>query len=396
MWEVDTSIHPREKQDMHTVIERQLEWYCGIDFIPTVTCYKGHNLILSNKSSNKWKCHTEVEKGGCPDENTSSDKSKWHCDTCDFNYCGQCYENKKALIDLQPLKCHPMSGQQCQACILLPKMHRRYLYYNEAKAQFKYHPHVLTFSWSNYAEELCHYCGCVSPRICMWVCNHCTTPPFKLCLSCDLNESPLYVNFSVWSPDDFDVDTTKSESVLYFIEAWFSNPTLLSRLPTPVVVYNRKRNDILKFIYKLLKAQNKLALLCCARLWCAITIAARHHPSEMRELTKHAADIEEIIERIFRCDSLDDKSKLFNLILQAQLSENISQMTQNNVEYLKSTQSLINSEFLGLCLATHFKSVFSHPQILNIFDNLIWGLMEPLDYHARYVYNMFAIHCMPY
>jgi hypothetical protein len=274
-----------------------------------------------------------------------------------------------------------MSGQQCQDCILLlPDMFCHDRYYRNATAKFKYHPHELTFTWCNGAEQLCDYCGCVSPRLSMWICNHCTA--FKLCLNCDLSKPPLNVNFSLWSPDNLDVD---SESILHFIEAWFSNPTFLSRLPTPVGLYNRRKQDILKFIYKLLKAQNKHALLCCARLWCALTIAGRYHPSEMRELTKHAKDIEEIIERIFRCDSLDDKSKLFNLILQTQLSENISQMTQSNVEYLKSTQSLNNTEFLGLCLTTEFKSVFSHPQILNVFDNLIWGLMEPVNYHARYV-----------
>jgi hypothetical protein len=386
MWDMDENMNLNfmSKEEKDTFIKNELLWYCGMEFLPQVTCSKGHCLV-SVDISHHWQCDGRIEPEGCKCNNEISNQPRWRCDNCNFDYCGPCYESKAEMIGSKLQKCHPLSGQQCQDCISHPSKED---YHEDATKKMDCHNHILTLRWCNGEDKLCDYCGQSNPRRFMWICTFCISNPFKLCLDCDLNPQ-MHVNFSTWSPDDNISDAKdnnqSSEGKLYFVETWFTNPALLSLLPTPVTVYNRKRDAIFKFIYKLFKAQNKHVLLCCGRLWCALMIAARSHPSEERELVSHAMDIEEMIARVFRCDSLDDKSKLFNLILQAQLSEDILQMSQKNVQFWKSTQSLIESEFLGMCLANNFKSVFSHPQILNELDNLIWGHLEPLNYHARYL-----------
>jgi hypothetical protein len=64
-----------------------------------IKCPRGHQIALSSRTSG-WNCDGRREEGGCRGGGGTTERARWRCveESCDFDYCGECYSYRLAKI----------------------------------------------------------------------------------------------------------------------------------------------------------------------------------------------------------------------------------------------------------------------------------------------------------
>ncbi len=70
-------------------------------------CPRNHVLSLSS-SGVGWYCDGRKEACGCISGDGSSSSvsglPRWRCDSCDFDYCGPCYDSRLSILKVKAIK----------------------------------------------------------------------------------------------------------------------------------------------------------------------------------------------------------------------------------------------------------------------------------------------------
>jgi hypothetical protein len=191
-----------------------------------------------------------------------------------------------------------------------------------------------------------------------------------------------YVDYSTWYPhthlrENVSFKVSDEWKIILVPHILFSSPELLSLCANPIVLLNKIKQDLYRFVYNLCKHQNAFVLQCLQRLWHGIMVTARTVPTEEEELHLVANSVATIILNIFHCNFMDDKDTLFRLLLpHTQVIVNDVKHWTNvwgNRSFIESAFTLLETEFLGCCLHSGMKVVFGSAHISNLLDAVFWG-----------------------
>jgi ankyrin repeat protein/Leucine-rich repeat (LRR) protein len=191
-----------------------------------------------------------------------------------------------------------------------------------------------------------------------------------------------YINFATWCPH-----TTLTSSLQFKVsDEWklilvphilFSSPELLSLCANPIVLLNKIKHDLYRFLYQLCKNQNSFVLQCLQRLWHGIVTTANSVPTEEEELMTIANDVSNVVLNIFHCNFMDNKEIMFRLLLPKTAIEvnDLKHWTNvyGNRAFIESAFTLLDGEFLGRCLHSRMKPVFGCAHVSNLLDSVFWG-----------------------
>lgn len=126
--------------------------------------------------------------------------------------------------------------------------------------------------------------------------------------------------------------------------------------------------------------QNPCVLNCLVRLWHACTYAAKHNHSEDDELLQYAAEIEEITRQLLKCNSFDETSTLYRIVLDKDYWLQQSPVQVGDADVVWSAMHVFEEDMpIKLCLDYGFKLVFTMPAIANMMDDLFYSSISITD-----------------
>lgn len=166
---------------------------------------------------------------------------------------------------------------------------------------------------------------------------------------------------------------------------------ILKRSMEPLVILNRKVEDLLKYLEKKMELQDDSILFLLLNFHLSVKKAAAFHDAESRQLDEIADKIEACMIKVFDCSSLDEPHKLLMMLLskdsfkkrdslssegnndlQSTFTRN-SRTRQHRKKLLYKCECLRESNFLGSCLEENVKGVFACSQISRIMNDVMFG-----------------------
>jgi ankyrin repeat protein len=144
--------------------------------------------------------------------------------------------------------------------------------------------------------------------------------------------------------------------------------------PTPVTVYNRRREGIQKGIKRLIEMDELSVLSEIVAIWKVLTNAAKLHPTDAPDLLEEASYWESVLKELLHSDSFDDESTFRSAFI---VKNDASMATTaegdkrtERARHLELMRLLEEENILGDCFGADLKAVFAKSQVANAMREL--------------------------
>jgi hypothetical protein len=161
------------------------------------------------------------------------------------------------------------------------------------------------------------------------------------------------------------------------------------KITKPIVVFNHNKNRLFEKLRQV--AQSDLLahrlLIGCVYLWVYLIEAAARYESEKQDLQDHARNVDQMIRKIFNCDSMDARENIHRILLLGSDFTQFYDISQTHPEVFSSVKTyqiealtLTNDNPLDVCLRYELKCIFSMTAVTTILNNLFNNHHTPKNY----------------